>query len=77
MRLARKLNLMLILGVIMVMAAFAYFETRQEVVLSDADRQRTQQVALAWLLPQVAAGRIGEGLEYALHAGTFRQFANR
>src|SRR5262245_60581247 len=49
MRLARKLNLLLILGVILVMAAFAYVETRQEVVLSDADRQRAQQIGLAWL----------------------------
>jgi two-component system, NtrC family, sensor kinase len=49
MRLARKLNVLLILGIVMVMAAFAYVETRQEVVLSDADRQRTQQVTLAWL----------------------------
>ncbi len=49
MRLARKLNLLLIFGVIMVMAAYAFVETRQEIVLSDADRLRTQQVALAWL----------------------------
>jgi len=49
MRLARKLNLLLILGVILVMAVYAYVEMRQEVVLSDADRQRTQQLGLAWL----------------------------
>lgn len=49
MRLARKLNLLLILGVILVMAVYAYVETRQEVVLSDADRQRAQQIGLAWL----------------------------
>jgi two-component system NtrC family sensor kinase len=49
MRLARKLNILLILGIIVVMAAYAYVETRQEVVLYDADRQRAQQVALAWL----------------------------
>jgi two-component system NtrC family sensor kinase len=49
MRLARKLNMLLILGIIMVMGGYAYVETRQEVVLSDADRQRTQQVALAFL----------------------------
>jgi len=49
MRLARKLNLLLILGVILVMAVYAYVETRQEIVLSDADRLRAQQVGLAWL----------------------------
>jgi two-component system NtrC family sensor kinase len=49
MKLARKLNFALILGIVAVMATYAYLQVRQEVVLSEADRQRTRQLGLAWL----------------------------
>jgi len=49
MKLARRLNLALILGIIAVMTTYAYLQVRQEVVLSEADRQRTRQLGLAWL----------------------------
>ncbi len=49
MRLARKLNSLLILGIILVMATYAYVEVRHEVVLYEADRVRTRQLALAWI----------------------------
>ena len=49
MRLARKLNVLLIVGIIVVMATYAYVQVREEVVLYDADQQRTKQVGLAWL----------------------------
>jgi two-component system NtrC family sensor kinase len=49
MRLARKLNFLLILGIIMVMATYAYVQVRHEVVLYEADRVRTRQLAFAWI----------------------------
>lgn len=49
MKVARKLTAALILGIMAVMAVYAYVQIRQEVVLYEADRQRARQVALAWL----------------------------
>ena len=49
MRLAGKLTAALVLGILLVMAAYAYLEVQQEVVLFDADLQRARQVGLAWL----------------------------
>jgi signal transduction histidine kinase len=49
MKLARKLTAALVIGIVVVMASYAYFQIRQEVVLSKADFQRAQRVALAWL----------------------------
>ena len=49
MRLARKLTIVLIAGIVIVMACYAYFQLRQEVALTSADLQRAQRIALAWL----------------------------
>jgi signal transduction histidine kinase len=49
MKLARKLTIALMLGILVVMSAYAYFQLRQEVVLSEADLQRARRLAFAWL----------------------------
>jgi len=49
MRLARKLTLALVCGIIAVMGAYSAFQLRQEVGLSQADLQRAQRIGLAWL----------------------------
>ncbi len=49
MRLARKLTIGLVLGILVVMAAYAYAQIRQEVLLSDADLLRARRIGLAWL----------------------------
>ena len=49
MRLARKLTIGLVLGILVVMAAYAYAQVRQEVLLSDADLLRARRIGLAWL----------------------------
>jgi two-component system NtrC family sensor kinase len=49
MRLARKLTIALVLGILGVMAAYAYFQLRQEVVLSQADLLRARRIGRAWL----------------------------
>ncbi len=49
MKLARKLTVTLVVGIVAVMACYAYFQIRQEVVLSTADLQRAQRNGLAWL----------------------------
>ncbi len=47
MRLARKLTLALVLGILAVMAAYAYVQTREEVVLFEGDLQRDTRRAEA------------------------------
>jgi two-component system NtrC family sensor kinase len=49
MRLARKLTIGLVLGILAVMATYAVFQLRQEVVLSQADLQRARRIGKAWL----------------------------
>jgi signal transduction histidine kinase len=49
MKLAAKLSLALLLGIVAVMAAYAYVQVSQEVVLHDADLSRARRNALAWL----------------------------
>ena len=49
MRLARKMTIGLVLGILAVMAAYAYAQIRQEVRLSDADLVRGRRIGLAWL----------------------------
>jgi signal transduction histidine kinase len=49
MRLARKMTIGLILGILAVMAAYTYAQIRQEVRLSDADLARGRRIGLAWL----------------------------
>ncbi len=47
MRLARKLTVALVCGILAVMAAYAFFQLRQEIVLSQADLLRAQRIGLA------------------------------
>ena len=49
MKLAVKLTIALMLGILVVMSAYAYFQLRQEVALSEADLQRARRLAFAWL----------------------------
>jgi two-component system NtrC family sensor kinase len=49
MKLAVKLTAALILGIVVVMATYAYVQIRQEVVLDEAALHRARHVALAWL----------------------------
>ncbi len=49
MKLATKLTATLILGIVVVMAAYAYVQIRQEVVLDEGALHRARHVALAWL----------------------------
>jgi two-component system NtrC family sensor kinase len=49
MRLSKKLTIALVLGICAVMACYAYFEVRQEIVLTQADLMRAQRVGLAWM----------------------------
>jgi len=49
MRLARKLTIALVCGILAVMALYAYFQLRQEVVLSEADLHRANRIGRAWL----------------------------
>jgi two-component system, NtrC family, sensor kinase len=49
MKLARKLTVALVIGIVVVMVGYAYFQIRQEVVLSQADLKRAARIGLAWL----------------------------
>src|SRR5262245_36240688 len=49
MRLAAKLSITLVLGIVLVMAGYAYVQVSHEVVLHDADMNRAKRNGLAWL----------------------------
>jgi two-component system NtrC family sensor kinase len=49
MKLAAKLTASLILGIVVVMAAYVWVQIHQEVILDNATLQRARHVALAWL----------------------------
>jgi len=49
MRLARKLAFSLVIGILVVMLGYAYFQFRQEVALSQSDLHRARYIGLAWL----------------------------
>jgi two-component system, NtrC family, sensor kinase len=49
MRLARKLTVALVAGILAVMAAYASFQVREEVVLSQADLTRASRIGRAWM----------------------------
>ena len=49
MRLAAKLSVTLVLGIVLVMAGYAWVQVSHEVVLHDADMNRAKRNGLAWL----------------------------
>ncbi len=49
MKLAAKLTAALILGIVVVMAAYAYLQVREEVVLDESALHRAGHITLAWL----------------------------
>ena len=49
MKLAVKLTIALVLGIVVVMAIYAWIQISNEVVLSEADAHRARRNGLAWL----------------------------